>query len=594
MAKAAKVNNRKKAPAHSIAALYISRTSAVKKLQISLALFRRLCILKGIYPREPSNKKKAGGGSTAPRTFYYRKDIQYLLHEPVLAKLRQLKTHTRKVKKAIAKREFSTLKVLESHRPEYGLSHIIKERYPSFHDALRDLDDALSTINLFATLHVENYVIKPANVEECRRLATEFQLYVIHSRLLRKAFVSIKGIYYQAEVQGQLITWIVPHAFSQNTPSDVDFRVMATFLELYTSLVGFVNYKLFTDLGVVYPLVVDRDMDRQAGGLDSFLVRSKPLMIGDDGTSPLYEAGSESRINENDDTKAPQLVLPTMEEDDSQDTDEEDGVKVEKAVATDSMPTPVLESDELPQLDALNRKVVEDNQLTQLFATAVFYINREVPRSLMEFVIKCFGGSVGWDKTAGAGSPFDIDNAKITHHIIDRPMTGVKLHDRRVYIQPQWVFDCVNAARLVDTRPYAPGETLPPHLSPFVSREQEPAVDMEQDDSEDEVDACVDTESAKGGKGASANTKEIEGSDENDDADEEDEKATAPSIKIKQKATRKETKDKQDLEDLKSTLMSKKDRYLYSRIVAAKNKKHEGAVNLAKKRKAIQKQQRRA
>ena len=55
---------------------FITRTQAVRKLQISLPDFRKLCIWKGIYPREPRNKKKASKSATASTTFYYTKDIQ--------------------------------------------------------------------------------------------------------------------------------------------------------------------------------------------------------------------------------------------------------------------------------------------------------------------------------------------------------------------------------------------------------------------------------------------------------------------------------------------------------------------------------------
>lgn len=86
-------------------------------------------------------------------------------------------------------------------------------RYPTFADALRDLDDALSMVHLWATLSPSQKV-HASRVRNSKRLAKEFQHYIIVSHSLRKVFLSIKGIYYQAEVQGQALTWLVPYRFS--------------------------------------------------------------------------------------------------------------------------------------------------------------------------------------------------------------------------------------------------------------------------------------------------------------------------------------------------------------------------------------------
>ena len=111
------------------AANYITRTRAVRKLQVTLVDFRRLCILKGIYPRQPSNRKKASGNRNSNNTFYLVKDIKFLLHEPVLQKFREHRVFLKKLCKAIGKRDDFGVKTLQENEPRYTLDHILKERY---------------------------------------------------------------------------------------------------------------------------------------------------------------------------------------------------------------------------------------------------------------------------------------------------------------------------------------------------------------------------------------------------------------------------------------------------------------------------------
>lgn len=72
---------------------------------------------------------------------------------PLLHSFRETKTFLKKVSKAIHRHEWDDAKRMwETSKPTYTLDHIIKERYPTFADALGDLDDALSLVHLFASL----------------------------------------------------------------------------------------------------------------------------------------------------------------------------------------------------------------------------------------------------------------------------------------------------------------------------------------------------------------------------------------------------------------------------------------------------------
>lgn len=220
--------------------LFINRSKAIKKLQVSLKDFRRLCILKGIYPREPPKKLRKTN-----KTFYHLKDISYLTHETILDKFREQKTHVKKIKKALSRGDKLKARKLKARTPSYHLDHLVKERYPTFQDALNDLDDPLSLMTLFASFPAHKELKIPnVTIQKCQKLVQGFLVFVAKSSALRKVFLSIKGIYYQAVIQGATITWISPYPLAPAMPLDVDYKIMLTFLEFYLVMMRFVNFKL--------------------------------------------------------------------------------------------------------------------------------------------------------------------------------------------------------------------------------------------------------------------------------------------------------------------------------------------------------------
>ncbi|CAG8667745.1 2483_t:CDS:2 [Ambispora leptoticha] len=603
---------------------YITRNQALKKLQVTLADFRRLCILKGIYPRQPKNKKKANKGSTAPVTFYYTKDIQYLLHEPILNKFREYKIFARKLSKALGKRQIKVAQNLEKNKPVYTLDHIIKERYPSFIDALRDLDDALCMLFLFSTFPATNK-IKNETVENCRRLSSEFQHYVMHTRCLRKTFLSIKGIYYQAEIKGQTINWVVPYQFSQQVPDDIDFRVMLTFLEFYQTLVGFVNYKLFTDINLLYPPKFDKEKDEEAAGLDAYLIESTNISanILDQSKKPEKTDNHDNSKNEINDAKEEltqkkewEKRLKTLAQkiteikaqdvksaaaetqtDDSQtaeindnknqlidDFNEQQSNGKSSSIAENQQVTQITPTTKLFTYYDIHSASVAESEFQQLFSKCIFYLSREVPRYSLEFVIRAFGGQVGWDPTVGGGSLFDETNEIITHQVCDRPSQNHQFLSR-VYIQPQWVYDCVNARKLLTTEPYRPGKLLPPHLSPFVEHKEEKAEDSSNESEEETEEMVLMKELEAEAKGIPFSKYQ----QERKQLKSETIATSRKTIKSGQKRTIQEIEaaEEQEIKELGKIMMSKKQKKLYTKIEHGRKKQQRKVANLQQRKREL-------
>ncbi|KAL2795641.1 Pescadillo [Aspergillus keveii] len=525
---------------------YITRTQAVRKLQISLPDFRRLCIFKGIYPREPRSKKKASKSSTQNTTFYYTKDISYLLHEPLLRKFRDQKALAKKIARSLGRGEVGDAARLEkNHAPKLTLDHVIKERYPTFIDALRDLDDALSLLFLFANLPSTNHV-PPKTVALCQRLCHEFQHYLITTNSLRKSFLSIKGIYYQATIQGQDIMWLVPYRFVQRVNGDVDYRIMATFVEFYTTLLGFVNFRLYSSLGLRYPPKFDTRSDENGAELAAFTLEGRT--VGD--APKAIEAGNKQSSNANQEVsrevqdKVDKVIKNAQLDQASEQVTE---TTEEATDAIDKFEPAAPEADTLPQPD------LSGDQAGSLFAPFTFYISREAPKAPLEFILRAFGCKrIGWDTVLGDGA-FTNNEAdpRITHQIVDRPSLpesslpaipaasengavqkvrpGTRIPGR-TYVQPQWIWDCINEGKLLRPDLYAPGATLPPHLSPWVKPKKggyDPRASLAEQEEEGEAEAAAEAEEesdeemveATEDKAAPAESESEEDEDEDESVD---------------------------------------------------------------------------
>ena len=509
--------------------------------------------------------------STPSTTFYYTKDIQYLLHEPLLNKFRDQKALAKKISKALGRNEVSDAARFEKNlTPKLRLDHIIKERYPTFVDALRDLDDALSMLFLFANLpSTEN--VPPKIVAKCQRLTMEFEHYLIRTNSLRKSFLSIKGIYYQATIQGQDILWLVPYKFVQRTGGDVDFRIMATFVEFYTTLLGFINFRLYTSIGLVYPPRFDAKSEEQGAELAAIQLEGQ----GDGADVEGGEDVMDTETNERAQAEADKLrSLP-----DAAASDEAQAITGADAEADTEPNNTTTTLDAFASIDATADSLPQPSltadsaTAAQLFEPFTFFLARETPRHPLEFILKAFGCKrVGWDTSLGEPGAYcgEESDKRITHQIVDRPdlpLPSPPLTDGgeedvaprnsrvpgRTYVQPQWVWDSINAGQIQRADLYAPGATLPPHLSPWVKArkgeydptvplaEQETAAEVEaaeaeDDDEEEEVDGEASEGEEVAGVRGDGEARELEdeleeedggmdvnlgGSDSDDDEDEE-------------------------------------------------------------------------
>jgi pescadillo protein len=349
---------------------------------------------------------------------------------------------------------------------------------------------------------------------------------------------------------------------------------MLTFFEFYETLLSFVLYKLYGELGVRYPLVTAATSGNGAEGASdpalhptlggkatSVLAANLSALqvaihqankgnlaadaIGDalqqdaGGSGSLeISSGKDKKSSKAERRKQKELMLSIDEalkgvkdEDDDnggdanqsedEDMDEEDNVPIAAPLreALDAI------SDENDDQTASNDTEIvitdpEAKKRHQLFRNLIFFLSREVPRGYLELIILSYGGQVGWE---GQDSPISMDDPSITHHVVDRPAllpAYSKLPKSRDYIQPQWVMDSANFNFVLPIEKYGVGKELPPHLSPWVEDKEEGYVPKYKEEIERLKNGEVLEEEANDAEissGSDAEAEKDEGGSESED-----------------------------------------------------------------------------
>ncbi|EPY43887.1 pescadillo [Angomonas deanei] len=387
----------------------VTRMQATRMLQVDSIQFRRLCILKGIYPRALNKSKQKQSGNE--KQYYLAREIKWLMRDHLAEKMMAHRAWEKKLKRAQAMGNTENLKVLQRQtvKPQHNLVPTIKERYPYFIDAVKDIDDAMSMISLYAFLSpevysnttIETHHALPSGLHErAQAVCRDWNDYVVRAQNLTRGFISIKGYYYEAIVKGERIRWLCPHEYAHKFPSGIQQYVMLSFLEFYVELMKFILYKLNSDLKREIEERAQVEEEGENINADDFKTTADELDV---------EAKNRQKIKETNDKNT-----------------------------------------------LLEREL---RKVRALFSGLTFYVSREVPFKHVRLVVEAAGGRIATEYVPG----------NMTHVIIDRPALppGMEKQSHIEYVQPQYVFDCLNARLLLPVHGYRIGEELPPHVSPF-------------------------------------------------------------------------------------------------------------------------------
>lgn len=416
---------------------FLTKKKIKRKLGVSEAEFRKLCIFKGIYPKDYKKVPTELRGKYAKSKICYTKgDLVRLTKErKLLEDFRNIKTYLKKYRKYRKRNDDYAVKSIVKRFPKHRLDEIIKERYPIFVNAVEQLDDTLNAIVAYSLLpSVSNLGIKNELVKKCEELKTHFHYYVYKTNKIKKSFISVKGYYIQVQILQKKVTWLLPHVYTPYIPKDIDFAMISDFIEYYIALLKFVLFKLYKLDGMKYPPEEHTVLKEE---------QFKHLAFDETFISIYKKKAPEKEKNKN--KKEPKEEKEKQDQADRQ-TKEINSITTQETVH--------------------NINEIDDDK-KELFKNMIFYIHEDMPFEVLSIIILSCGGQICWDHSY---SPYKYKNKKITHEIAESE-EQIKMQNceyKRNVIKPQYIFDCLNKTTIIPPEDYFLNKELPPHTSPFI------------------------------------------------------------------------------------------------------------------------------
>lgn len=349
---------------------FVSRKTALERLNVTETQFNRLMVLCNVYPVVADSKNCY---DRVEGWYYLIDDIKKIFYSETYEILNS------NLEKSI-KRE-KLMKVEQKERAEklkdseFNFVELVKQKYESLGHSIEDLGNSLRHL----------YLIKMLEIDEVEKELIDFENFVLSRRLLNKAFLSKKGIYFAFDIEKIMIVWMVPypgHNLTDFIEEKQDPKIVKPTYEF-----DFLDFGSFEDSESNE--IVEYENPNSDDKFDIALLKY---------SSPLLKIHLK-------------LVLHKLS---------------------------ILLGD-------------SKSSKTVIFSNHKFHVDMKNLNQWISFVILSCNGEISSKEEA----------EYIVTEIVD------VIEPNKHYVQPQFIFDCLNQNILLSPELYLVGMNLPPHISPF-------------------------------------------------------------------------------------------------------------------------------